>query len=98
MKNSYFDGNRAYVKCLPPVDINVGTKYHERFADNSSEFMPLDNSLSDDLHVSHMYNCAVKTHLPNDERQKYTLSTQNILRKVSKEYGRIQLVHLIPNA
>ena len=76
MENTYFDGIRAYDKWLIPTkDVNVGTKYNGRCVGNSPEFMPLDNSLNNDLQVSHRYHCAVTAHLPKDDPRKHTLAT-----------------------
>ena len=46
----HYNGKRAYEQWLIPTnDVNVGTKYHERCVGHNPEFMPLDNSLNDNL-------------------------------------------------
>ena len=57
------------------MDVNVGTKYHERCVGNSPECMLLDKSLNYDLQVSHRYHCRVTAHIPNNDPRKHTLAT-----------------------
>ena len=47
--------------------------------------MPIDNSLNNDLQLSHRYHCAVTAHLPDYDARKYSLSTPlRIVRGIKK--------------
>jgi hypothetical protein len=47
--------------------------------------MPLDNSLNNDLQLSHRYHCAVTAHLPDNDARKFSLSTPlRIARGIKK--------------
>ena len=48
-------------------DLNIGITYHGRCVGNSPEFMPLDNSLNNDLQLSYRYYCAVTAHLRDND-------------------------------
>ena len=93
MENTYFDGIRAYDKWLE--DVNVGTKYYGRYVGDSPEFMPLDNSLNNDIHVRYRYHCVVTFHLPNDDSRKHTLATPKRITDGLKKFGKILSERLI---
>ena len=89
MKNTYFDAKKLYDKWLiHTVDVNVGTKYHGRCVGNSPKFMPLDNSLNNDIQMRYRYRCAVTAHQPNDIPRKHTLATPKRITDGLKKLGR----------
>ena len=60
MKQTVIDGISICSKCLIiKSDLNKNTTYHDRPVGNSPEFMPLDNSLNNDLKSSHLHHGAV---------------------------------------
>ena len=79
-------------------NVNVGTKYHERYIGNSPEFMPLDNSLNYDLKLSHRYDCAITVHLDENDPRKHSLKTPLRIADGVKKYGNIQKVHQVHHA
>ena len=80
----------------------VGNKNCKRYAGrpvgNSPELMPLDNSLNNDLQMSHRYHCIVTAHLPDTDERKFSLSTPLRIARGIKKYGKTSTVHLTPNA
>ena len=88
MKSTHFNDKSAHEKWLIPQNyLNVGTPYYERCVGNSPKFMPLDNSLNYGLKLSHVYHCAVTSHLPDNDRRKHTLATpKRIVENKKWEY------------
>ena len=48
---------------------------------NSPEFMPLDNSLNNDIIQAHEYHCALSYHLPYNHLAKFSTKTPNWVQK-----------------
>ena len=68
MSNTIFDGKIIMDRYLVPQNqLNAGTLFCGRPVGNSPEFMPLNNSLNQDILMCHRYHCAVTYHLPDIE-------------------------------
>jgi hypothetical protein len=76
MKQTHFNGKSIYSRWLiPQNDLNKHTTYHDRPVGNSPEFMPLDNSLNNDIKSSHYHHCAVTAHLPINDNRRHSMAT-----------------------
>ena len=85
MKTTLFDGIPIYNRwLLPQNNLNKNTPYHERPVGNSPEFMPLDNSLNNDLKNSHYHHCAVTAHLPSNDNRRHSMATPQSIEKSIK--------------
>ena len=73
---------------IPQKGCNADTVYANRPVGNSPEFMPLDNSLNQDIQVSLSLHCAVSAHLPDDDSRKFSMRTPNtIVEAIGKIWG-----------
>ena len=91
MRSTECHGRTIYDRWLNPKnDLNFGTTYHGRCVGNSPEFMPLDNSLNNDLQLSHRYHCAVTAHLPDNDARTFSFSTPLRIARGIKKYGRMR--------
>ena len=86
-----------YNRWLKPLNgLNSKTIYENRYVGNSPEFMTLDNSLNNDLQLSHRYHCIVTAHLPETDNRKFSLSTP---LRISKSIQKIwEDTHGAPNS
>jgi hypothetical protein len=71
---------------LPWGRLQEGTRYNESIPGDSPELMPLDETLTIDLHASDRYHVAIIWHLPNDDPQEISFTTPN---KISCAYLRL---------
>ena len=70
-----------YRRWLIPLNgCNCGTVYDNRPVGNSPEFMPLDNSLNQDIQVSLSLHCAVTAHLPDNDPRKFSMRTPKTIQ------------------
>jgi hypothetical protein len=60
---------------LPLGRLQEGRRYHESIQGDSPELMPLDKTLNMDSHASARYHVAITSHLPNNDRLKFSFST-----------------------
>lgn len=67
-------------------DINKITTYHDCPVGDSLEFMTLDNSIDNNVQVSHQQHCAVTAYIHIDDLCKHSLAT---LRGVKREIKKI---------
>ena len=76
MRNTVFDGKIIMERWLVPQNqLNAGTIFCGRPVGNSPGFMPLNNSLNQDMLICHRYYCAVTDHLPDDDARRFSLRT-----------------------
>ena len=61
--------------------LNKRTLYHQRPVGNSPEFIPLDDSLNNDIKLSHINNCLVGSHLRIDEEGKMFMKTPALIER-----------------
>ena len=70
MKSTIFKGIPIFNRwLLPEKGLNSGMRYNETVVGNSTEFMPLDNSLNRDIQTSHDMYCIYTNHLPKESPQ-----------------------------
>ena len=82
MRTQTIDGKTYFDRWLiPKNNLNKGTAYHERPVGNSPEFMPLDNSLNNDIKSSHMNHCMVTGHLNDDDVNKFSMKTPRLIER-----------------
>ena len=82
MSNTVIDGVKIIDRWLVPQNnVSLNTPYHQRPVGNSPEFMPLDNSLNNDIQSSHLHHCIVTSHLPPDDIRKHSLATPNMISR-----------------
>ena len=81
--------NNIYKRWLIPQNgCNKGTVYACRPVGNSPEFMPLDNSLNQDIQLSLSMHCAITAHLPDTDSRKFSMRTPNTIHEgISKIWG-----------
>lgn len=73
---------------IPQMGLNGGTCYANRPVGNRPEWMPLDNSLNNDIQSSLSLHCAITAHLPDDDPRKYSFSTPStIVSGIKHLYG-----------
>ena len=73
---------------IPQKGCNAGTVYANRPVGNSPEFMPLDNSLNQDIQVSLSLHCAITAHLPDADSRKFSMRTpKTIVEGIDKIWG-----------
>ena len=51
---------------IPQNDLNKNTTYYDRPLGNSPEFMPLNNSLNNDIKSTYLHHCVVTAHLQSN--------------------------------
>ena len=87
MKNTMFQGEKISRWLVPQGGLNIGTIFYGRPVGNSPEFMPLDNSLNQEVLMSHRFHCAVTYHLRDIDERKFSLRRPKL---VTRKYGGIQ--------
>ena len=70
---------------IPQKGVNRDTAYKNRPVRNSPEFMPLDNSLNNDIQQSMSFHCAITAHLPTDDERKFSMDTPNTIASGIKQ-------------
>ena len=76
---------------IPQNGCNEGTVYKQRPVGNSPEFMPLDNSLNQDIQLSLSLHCAVTAHLPDDDPRKFSMRTPKTIQAgIQKIWGEVE--------
>ena len=84
MEKTMVDGRSMKSRWLVPQNgVNARTVYEGRPVGNSPEFMPLDNSLNNNIKASLNRHCCVTSHLPRDDKRRFSNSTP---KKSVKEY------------
>jgi hypothetical protein len=84
---AYMKGNNLLKDWLLPLDkLQEGTQYHDSIPGDSPEFMPLDNTLNQDIHSSARYHVAITAHLPKDYPRKFSFATP---KEISRAYLRL---------
>mgnify|MGYP007048498132 CR=1 FL=1 len=82
MNNTVINGKTISERWLiPKFKLSENTPYDRRPVGNSPEFMPLDNSLNNDIQSSHLHHCIATAHLPSTDVRKYSLSTPKIISR-----------------
>ena len=82
MRNTVVSGKKIIDRWLVPMnDISINTPYHARPVGNSPEFMPLDNSLNNDIQSNHLHHCIVTAHLPPKDNRKHSLATPKMISR-----------------
>jgi hypothetical protein len=71
---------------LPLEKLQEVTRYHNSIPGDKPEFMPLDETLNQDIHSSASYHVAITSHLPKDDPRKFSFATSN---KISRAYLRL---------
>ena len=93
MRENTFKGKKIMDWWLgPKLSLNAGTRYEDSLPENSPEFMPLDNSLFNDLELSLDWHCAVTAYLKHDSPKKFTKATP---KAISSAVARIWN-HMLP--
>ena len=64
---------------IPQLGLNGGTVYVSRPVGNRPEWMPLDNSLNNDIQSALSLHCAITAHLPDDDIRKFSFSTPSTI-------------------
>ena len=64
---------------VPSLGCNKGTKYEGRPVGNSPEFMPLNNSLNQDIKLAHDFHCALTSCLEITDPRKFSNSTPKMI-------------------
>ena len=73
---------------IPQLGINGGTVYVCRPVGNRLEWMPLDNSLNNDIQLALSLHCAITAHLDDDNKRKFSFSTPStIVSKIRRIYN-----------
>ena len=81
------DGRSMKSRWLVPQNgVNANTVYKGRPFGNSPEFMPLDNSLNNDIKSSLNRHCCVTSHLTRDDKRRFSNSTP---KKISEGIHRL---------
>jgi hypothetical protein len=70
---------------LPLGRLQEGTRYHESIQGDSPELILLDETLNMGSHASVRYHVAITSHLPNNDRLKFSFSTP---KEISRAYLR----------
>ena len=60
---------------IPQLGLNFGTVYANRPVGNRPEWMPLDNSLNNDIQSALSLHCAITAYLPDDDERKFSFAT-----------------------
>ena len=81
-----------YRRWLIPLNgCNCGTVYVYRPVGNSPEFMPLDNSLNQDIQLSLSLHCAVTAHLPDNDPRKFSMRTPKTIQSgIQRIWGEVE--------
>ena len=95
-KKNKYQGRCLYDMWIKPVygcdDVIVltngkrSTDYAGRPPGNSPEFMPMDNTLNQDIHAAVETQVSCTYHLPHDDEQKFSLATP---KHIEHAYGRV---------
>ena len=64
---------------IPQLGLNGGTVYVYRPVGNRPEWMPLDNSLNNDIQSALSLHCAITAHLEDDDIRKFSFSTPSTI-------------------
>ena len=73
---------------IPQLGLNDGTRYACRPVGNRPEWMPLDNSLNNDIQSSLSLHCAITAHLDDKDERKFSLATpKTIVSGINRIYG-----------
>ena len=64
---------------IPQLGLNGGTVYVHRPVGNRPEWMPLDNSLNNDIQMSLSLHCAITAHLEDDDIRKFSFRTPSTI-------------------
>ena len=74
---------------IPQLGINAGTTYFGRPVGNRPEWMPLDNSLNNDIQLALSLHCAITAHIEdvNDERKFSMATPATIVSGIRRLYG-----------
>ena len=81
-----------YRRWLIPLNgCNCGTVYVYQTVGNSPEFMPLDNSLNQDIQLSLSLHCAVTAHLPDNDPRKFSMRTPKTIQSgIQRIWGEVE--------
>ena len=80
MSENEFNGNNFMSKWLVPMcGCNSGTTFTNRSVGNSPVFMPLDNSLNNDVKIQHDFHCALTSHLAIDDEMKFSNTAPKLI-------------------
>ena len=92
MKETSIGGKNCMSKWLVPMlGCNEGTQFENRSVGNSPEFMPLDNSLNNDVKIQHNFHCALTSHLALTDDRKFSNRTP---KSISQGIRRLVEGHL----
>ena len=73
---------------IPQLDLNDGTTYACRPVGNRPEWMPLDNSLNNDIQLNFSLHCAITAHLDDSDPRKFSFATPStIVSGIKRIYG-----------
>ena len=73
---------------LPQLGLNGNTPYANRPVGNRPEWMPLDNSLNNDIQSSLSLHCAITSHLDDNDPRKFSfLTPSKIVSGIERIYG-----------
>jgi len=74
---------------IPQLGLNDDiSSFGGRPVGNRPEFMPLDNSLNNDIQLCLSLHCAITAHLPDDDPRKFSMATPNtIVKGILRIYG-----------
>ena len=73
---------------VPQLGLNGGTVYAWRPVGNRPEWMPLDNSLNNDIQSSLSLHCAITAYLRDDDPRKFSFATPStIVSGINRIYG-----------
>jgi hypothetical protein len=84
---AYMRQNDLLKYWLLPLDkLQAGTRYHDSIPGDSPEWMPLDETLYQDIHSSARYHVTITSHLPKDDPRKFSFATP---KEISRAYLRL---------
>ena len=82
MSENTINGSNCMSKWLVPMcGCNANTPFEKRSVGNSPEFMPLDNSLNNDVKKNHDFHCALTSHLAIDDERKFSNTTPKLISR-----------------
>ena len=74
IKSTLFEGKRIIDRwSVPQNDLNKSTIFWGRLVGNFPEFMLLDNSLNQDIIMSHRYHYVITYHSTDEEDRTFSL-------------------------
>ena len=82
MSEHTVNGSNCMSKWLVPMcGCNSNTPFKNCSVGNSSEFMPLDDSLNNDVKKQHDFHCALTSHLAIDDERKFSNTTPKLISR-----------------